>query len=145
MRLVRPASLALAVTVVVACAPRAVLQPVVTASGLTYTVVQEGVGESARPGQYVSIRETTALKDGTVHFTTDGRAPVRFLLGGNQVIDGLDEGVTCMKVGERRRMVIPPALSRRSAYPAGLDPNATLYYDVTVVAIEDGPKAPPVR
>ncbi|HTU99058.1 MAG TPA: FKBP-type peptidyl-prolyl cis-trans isomerase [Luteitalea sp.] len=142
MRILRPASIALAVIVVVACAPRAVLQPVVTASGLSYTIVQKGVGDSARPGQYVSIRETTALPDGSVHFTTDGRAPVRFLLGGKQVIDGLDEGVTCMKVGERRRMVIPPALSKRSNYPVGLDPNATLYYEVTVVKIEDAPQPP---
>ena len=51
MRILRPASIALAVTVVVACAPRAVLQPVLTASGLSYTIVQKGVGDSARPGQ----------------------------------------------------------------------------------------------
>lgn len=75
---------------------------------------------------------------GRVHFTTEGRAPIRFLLGGKQVIDGLDEGVMGMKVGERRRMVVPPSLSRRSSYPADLDPNAVLYYDVLVVAIEPG-------
>ncbi len=52
------------------------------------------------------------------------------------MVDGLDEGVTGMKAGERRTMVVPPRLSRRSSYPPDLDPEAVLYYDVTVVAIE---------
>ena len=43
-----------------------------------------------------------------------------------------------MMVGERRRLVVPPALSRRSDYPAGLSPEDVLYYDVTLVAIEPG-------
>jgi FKBP-type peptidyl-prolyl cis-trans isomerase len=113
-------------------------RPVVTPSGLSYTVVTPGTGDAAAPGAYVTIHETTSFVDGRVHFTTDGRAPIRFLLGGKQVIDGLDEGVTGMKVGERRRMVVPPSLSRRSSYPADLDPTAVLYYDVLVVAIESG-------
>jgi FKBP-type peptidyl-prolyl cis-trans isomerase len=110
--------------------------PFVTPSGLSYEVVARGRGPSARPGDHVTIHETTSFADGRVHFTTDGRKPIRFLLGGKQVIDGLDEGVTCMKVGERRRLVVPPVLSRRSAYPPDLDPTAVLYYDVTVVKIE---------
>lgn len=110
--------------------------PIVTPSGLSYEIVARGRGPSARPGDHVTIHETTSFADGRVHFSTDGRKPIRFLLGGKQVIDGLDEGVTCMKVGERRRLVVPPALSRRSAYPPDLDPAAVLYYDVTVVKIE---------
>jgi FKBP-type peptidyl-prolyl cis-trans isomerase len=53
------------------------------------------------------------------------------------VIDGLDEGVTGMTIGERRHLVVPPTLSRRSAYPANLSPDV-LDYDVTLVAIEPG-------
>ncbi len=113
-------------------------RPVVTPSGLSYTVVTPGTGDAAVPGAYVTIHETTSFADGRVHFTTDGRTPIRFLLGGKQVIDGLDEGVTGMTVGERRRLVVPPSLSKRSSYPADLDPNAVLYYDVLVVAIEPG-------
>jgi FKBP-type peptidyl-prolyl cis-trans isomerase len=134
-------ALALLVSALVgaACAP-AVARAVVTPSGLTYTVIEQGRGKSARAGQYVTIHETTAFADGRVHFTTTGRKPIRFLLGGKQVIDGLDEGVTGMKVGERRRMVVPPALSRRSAYPEGLNPQDVLFYDVRVVAIEGASK-----
>jgi len=56
----------------------------------------------------VTIHETTTFADGRVHFTTRDRQPIRFLLGGHQVIDGLDQGFTGMKVGERRTMVVPP-------------------------------------
>ena len=113
-------------------------QPVATTtpSGLVIARVSPGAGAAAQTGQYVTIHETTSFADGRVHFTTDGRAPIRFLLGGKQVIDGLDEGVTGMLVGERRRLVVPPALSRRSGYPAGLSPEDVLHYDVTLVAIE---------
>jgi FKBP-type peptidyl-prolyl cis-trans isomerase len=128
-------TLMVAVVVAVACGPR-LARAVVTPSGLTYTVVEEGSGPSAKPGSYVTIHETTTFTDGRVHFTTDGRKPIRFLLGGKQVIDGLDEGVTCMKVGERRQLIVPPSLSKRSSYPADLDPSAVLLYDVRVMAIE---------
>jgi len=113
---------------------------VTTASGLVYSVVEEGDGVQARAGQYVSIHETTRFADGRVLYTTRDRGqPVRFLLGGKQVIDGVDEGVTGMRVGERRQLVVPPLLSRRSTYPEGLSPGDTLYYDVELVRIEDGP------
>jgi peptidylprolyl isomerase len=112
-----------------------------TPSGLSYRIVTRGSGPSAKPGDYVTIDETTTFADGRVHFTTKGRQPIRFLLGGRQVIDGLDEGVTCMKVGERRTMVVPPHLSRRSSYPPDLDPRAVLFYDVSVVAIDRAPRS----
>jgi len=58
------------------------------------------------------------------------------LLGGQQVIDDVDEGVTGMRIGERRKLIVPPALSRRSTYPDGLSPEDTLYYDVELIGIE---------
>jgi FKBP-type peptidyl-prolyl cis-trans isomerase len=126
------AAVAVAVTAC-ASAPRAVR----TASGLRYTVVRQGTGPVARTGQYVLIHETTAFADGRVHFTTrTGGRPLRFLLGGHQVIDGVDEGVRGMRVGERRRLIVPPNLSKRSEYPAGLSPEDTLYYEIELVAIE---------
>jgi FKBP-type peptidyl-prolyl cis-trans isomerase len=86
-RTVRITSLVIGAAVVAAaCGPR-LARAVVTPSGLTYTIVEKGKGPSAKPGNYVTIEETTALADGRVHFTTDGRKPIRFLLGGKQVID----------------------------------------------------------
>ena len=123
--------------VVLAITGACATQTFTTPSGLIYTVTRKGSGPAARPGQHVLIHETTTFSDGRVHYTTrtNGR-PLRFLLGGKQVIDGVDEGVTGMRVGERRMMVVPPHLSRRSAYPDGLSPDETLHYDVELVGIE---------
>jgi FKBP-type peptidyl-prolyl cis-trans isomerase len=109
---------------------------ITTPSGLTYTVLREGSGPAARAGQHVLIHETTSFPDGRVFYTTRNGRPLRFLLGGGQVIDGLDEGVTGMRVGERRKMIVPPKLSRRSSYSEGLSPEDTLHYDVELVGID---------
>lgn len=111
-------------------------QTVTTASGLVYEVVEPGSGPVARAGDMALIHETTQLADGTM--ITDTWAmnhPIRFLLGGNQVIDGLDEAVTGMRVGERRKLVVPPHLSKRTTYPDnGLyGPSDTLYYNVILL------------
>lgn len=108
-----------------------------TPSGLVYNVVEHGSGPAARAGQYVLIHETTTFADGRILYSSrPGGEPLRFLLGGKQVIDGMDEGVTGMRVGERRTMIVPPTLSRRSTYPEGLSPEDTLYYEVELIGIE---------
>ena len=103
---------------------------------MQYEVVAAGRGERAQPGSSVRIHETTTLKDGTLIYSTrtSGR-PLKFLIGGNQVIAGVDEGVRGMRVGERRKLIVPPSLSKRSSYPANTPPDATLYYDIELVEI----------
>jgi len=109
---------------------------VTTKTGLSYQVVVAANGPAARPGQFVRIHETTTLADGTLLYSTRTKNnPLKFLLGGNQVIAGVDEGVTGMRVGERRKLIVPPSLSRRSVYPANTPPDATLYYDIELVEI----------
>ena len=109
---------------------------VTTPTGLKYQIRVAGCGPAALPGQAVRIHETTTLADGTVIYSTRAKNnPLRFLLGGHQVIAGVDEGVTGMQVGERRLLIVPPALSQRSAYPANTPPDATLYYDIELVEI----------
>ena len=111
-------------------------KPITTNSGLQYEVVTEGRGEPVKNGSTVRIHETTTLKDGTVLYSTRTKgSPLKFLLGGNQVIAGVDEGVRGMRVGERRKLIVPPALSKRSSYPANTPPDATLYYDIELVEI----------
>lgn len=107
-----------------------------TKSGLQYEVVVEGRGQVAQPGSHVRIHETTTLKDGTLIYSTRSKGnPLKFVLGGNQVIAGVDEGVRGMRIGERRKLIVPPSLSKRSTYPSNTPPEATLYYDIELIEI----------
>ncbi len=109
---------------------------VTTATGLRYSIVSDGKAPSARPGQTVRIHETTTLPDGTLIFSTRTQnKPLKFLVGGNQVIAGVDEAIVGMKVGERRKLIDPPALSVRSSYPSNIPPDAILQYDLELVEI----------
>ena len=121
---------------VAACASSATDGTVTTATGLRYRVVERGSGPEATAGQSVRIHETTALGNGTVLYSTRTKnTPVTFLLGGNQVIAGVEEGVAGMRVGERRSLIVPPSLSRRSSYPPNTPPDSTLYIDVELLEI----------
>jgi FKBP-type peptidyl-prolyl cis-trans isomerase FkpA len=111
---------------------------VTTESGLIYEVVEAGSGPIAEAGQLALIHEVTKLADGTVIADTyQLNQPIQFLLGGKQVIDGMDEAVTGMRVGERRYLTVPPSLSRRSSYPedGSYGPDDTLYYDVILLQV----------
>jgi FKBP-type peptidyl-prolyl cis-trans isomerase len=123
-----------ALAVFTSCAARS--KAVTTRTGLEYRIVVAGSGPAAMPGQSVRIHETTTRADGTLIYSTHTKdSPLTFLLGGGQVIAGVDEGVAGMRVGERRTLVVPPSLSKRSAYPANTPPDATLYYDITLLEI----------
>lgn len=120
------------ILLLLSCSP----QPIRTASGLVYQVTKKGKGPAATSGQRVSIHETTRLSNGRVLKSTHTQGkPLTFLLGGKQVIDGIDEAVTGMRVGERRTLVVPPRLSRRTSYSEGLKPEDTLNYQVELVHI----------
>jgi peptidyl-prolyl cis-trans isomerase A (cyclophilin A) len=107
-----------------------------SASGLEYRVVTEGWGRRVERGDTVTIHEALSLPDGRTVF--DSRVapnqPVTFTLGANQVIRGVEEGVTCMRVGERRRLRVPPALDGRTFDPAFIPPAAIRLYDIEVLA-----------
>lgn len=107
-----------------------------TPSGLAYQVVAQGAGPAAAVGDRVTIHETLSLPDGRVIFSsrTQGR-PVAFTLGANQVIPGVDEAVRGMRAGERRKVLVPPALDGRTFDPAFIPPDATRHYDIELLAI----------
>lgn len=106
-------------------------------SGLQYEIVSAGTGAAAKSGQSVRIHETMTLADGTLIYSTRPKNnPVKFILGGNQVIAGVDEGVAGMKVGERRKLIVPPNLSKRSGgNPPSIPADAVLHYDIELVEI----------
>lgn len=105
-------------------------------TGLTWRDVVVGKGDTARSGQHVTIHEVTKLTNGTVVFDSYAKnQPITFLLGGNQVIAGVEEGVTGMRAGGRRTLIIPPRLSHRSSYPANTPKDSVLRIDLELVAI----------
>ena len=109
---------------------------VVTESGLRYTVLKSGTGEPAKKGQEVAIYESMSYPSGKQFYSIEKPAPpIKFILGTNQVIAGVDEGVSGMKVGEIRKLIVPPSLSKRTEYPASLSPDSTLLYRIELVEI----------
>jgi FKBP-type peptidyl-prolyl cis-trans isomerase len=107
-----------------------------TKSGLIYETVVKGTGAVAKSGDTVRIHETLSLPHGRVIFNSrDKNQTVTFILGGNQVIPGIDEGVTGMRVGERRKLLVPPSLDGRKFDPSFVPPDAIRHYDVELVEI----------
>jgi FKBP-type peptidyl-prolyl cis-trans isomerase len=109
-----------------------------TASGLQYQDVVIGTGQRAASGQVAVVHYTGWLTDGTKFDSSRDRGqPFSFPIGGGQVIAGWDEGVAGMKVGGRRKLVIPPDLGYG---PAGSPPvipaAATLVFDVELLEVK---------
>lgn len=107
-----------------------------TPSGLGYAVLTQGKPDAriAKTGDTVSVHYTGWLTDGKKFDSSIGQEPIAFTLGAGRVIKGWDEGVTGMKKGEKRRLVIPPDLGY-GARGAGSDipPNATLVFEVELM------------
>ena len=109
-----------------------------TASGLEYADVVEGTGATPKAGQTVVVHYTGWLTDGKKFDSSRDRGePFRFTLGKGQVIKGWDEGLSTMKVGGRRTLLLPPDLAYGSRGAGGvIPPNATLKFDVELIGIE---------
>ncbi|MDB5101864.1 MAG: peptidylprolyl isomerase [Cyanobacteria bacterium RYN_339] len=108
-----------------------------TASGLGYTVLQTGDGDVAAKGARVSVHYTGWLTNGTKFDSShDRNSPFQFDLGEGEVIKGWDEGVDGMKIGEKRRLVIPAGLGYGSRGAGGIiPPNATLVFEVELLGL----------
>jgi len=109
-----------------------------TDSGLRYQVIQEGSGSMAEIGKTVSVHYKGQLADGTVFDSSYNRnQPIDFALGQGQVIQGWDEGISLLKVGDKARFVIPSNLAYGSAGAGGvIPPDATLVFDVELMDVK---------
>ncbi len=111
---------------------------ITTTSGLQYEDVQVGTGETPKTGQVVTVHYTGTLRDGTkFDSSVDRGQPLTFTLGVGQVIKGWDEGLSTMKVGGKRKLVIPPSLGYGAQAVGGVIPaNSTLCFDVELIGIQ---------
>jgi peptidylprolyl isomerase len=108
-----------------------------TASGLSYVDLVKGTGSSPTPGKKVTVHYTGWLQDGTkFDSSVDHGQPFTFVIGEGQVIPGWDEGVMSMKVGGKRKLVIPPDLGYGATGAGGvIPPNATLTFEVELLDV----------
>lgn len=106
-------------------------------SGLKIEDLRAGDGAEARPGQQVSVHYVGTLADGKKFDSSRDRGqPFAFKLGAGQVIQGWDQGVAGMKIGGLRKLTIPPELGYGpDGYPGAIPPNATLLFEVELIAV----------
>ena len=106
---------------------------------LEIKTTQEGTGEQAvKAGDDITVHYTGKLTDGTkFDSSVDRGVPFDFTIGQGQVIQGWDQGLLGMKVGEKRTLTIPSELAYGSRGAGNvIPPNAVLVFDVELVAIK---------
>ena len=110
-----------------------------TKDNMKIEIIKEGTGLEIKSGQSATVDYVGKLADGSVFDASKnhGTTGFTFSLGAGQVIKGWDEGVLGMKVGETRILTIPPELGYgASGYPPVIPANATLTFEVTLLAIK---------
>lgn len=108
-----------------------------TDSGLVIEDLVVGDGETAEPGQTVTVHYTGWLTDGSKFDSSkDRNDPFSFPLGAGHVIRGWDEGVAGMQVGGTRKLTIPPVLGYGARGAGGvIPPHATLVFEVELLGV----------
>ena len=110
---------------------------ITTNSGLKYVELKEGTGTATKAGDTVDVHYTGWLKDGKKFDSSVGKAPFTFKLGAGNVIKGWDEGVQGMKVGGKRKLIIPSELGYgKNGYPGAIPPDAELTFEVELLKIK---------
>jgi FKBP-type peptidyl-prolyl cis-trans isomerase len=109
-----------------------------TESGLRYKIIQKGNGKKAEAGKTVSVHYTGQLENGkTFDSSYPRKKPIEFPLGKGHVIDGWDEGIQLLQVGDKARFVIPSYLGYGTSGAGGvIPPNATLVFDVELMDVK---------
>jgi peptidylprolyl isomerase len=108
-----------------------------TETGLKYIDLVEGEGPSPETGQTVTVHYTGWLRDGTKFDSSlDRGSPFSFKIGTGKVIVGWDEGVATMKVGGKRKLIIPPELGYGANGAGSIPANAELIFEVELLSVE---------
>ena len=107
-------------------------------NNLGIEILKQGTGEEAKNDDQVIVNYVGTLQNGTKFDSSyDRGVPFQFILGAGQVIQGWEKGILGMKVGEKRKLTIPPELGYGSqgAGDGVIPPNATLYFEVELLQI----------
>jgi FKBP-type peptidyl-prolyl cis-trans isomerase len=125
--------------------------PTKTASGLYYTITQQGNGEKPQAGNEVKMNYTGTLLDGTKFDSNTDTAfkhttPLAFKLGKREVIAGWDEGIALLSKGAKATFYIPSTLAYGAqsrpgggANPKGIPANSCLVFDVELLEFKELP------
>lgn len=116
------------------------LKTIKKSDGLKIEILKQGDGVMSKNGDILSVHYVGRLENGDkFDSSVDRGVPIDFKLGAGNVIKGWDEGLAEMKVGEKRRLTVPPLLGYGTKVPSGgsIPPNSTLIFEVELIKIEN--------
>ena len=107
------------------------------AEQLKIETIKEGAGDEAKAGKMVTVHYVGTLMNGNKFDSSrDRNEGFSFALGRGQVIKGWDEGVAGMKIGEVRKLTIPPEMGYGAGgFPPVIPPNSTLVFEVELLSV----------
>lgn len=116
--------------------------PTTTADGLQYIDLKVGTGNTVKEGDTINVNyngwiQSTEVRFDSSYIDNNGK-PAQFALTSGGLIQGWIEGIPGMKVGGKRRLIIPPSLGYGDQANGPIPANATLIFDVEIVSIQSG-------
>jgi FKBP-type peptidyl-prolyl cis-trans isomerase len=117
--------------------PAPAAPPAASPESVSITILAQGSGPEAKAGDKVSVLYVGAVGDGTRDDPSLDRAkPLVFTVGQRGVVRGVNDGVVGMKVGEKRKIVVPPSRAYGDQSSPTIPAHATLVFEVQLIGIE---------